>query len=426
MGQAEIGIIGTSEVTMIDSTVVAQVRALKRLGWSVKRTARELDLSRNTVRKYRKDEKPVGVQVRPKARALTAEQATQAESLYGSTAAGNAVVVHDLLTGDSAEVSLRTVQRHLSPVRQARRAAEAATTRFETAPGEQLQVDFGERKVAVGGVSMTVFFFVATLGFSRRLFVRASLSQRQDEWKQGLEAALVRFGGRPRTVVVDNARALISEHTAERVVVHPAFRSYCDDRGLAVLACQPYRARTKGKVESGVKYVKGNGIAGREFESLEALQQHLEHWMDRADRRVHGTTHRRPIDLFVEAEAQALRPLHDRRLAVATQRLRRQVANDCFFDLDRTRYSVPHRLARCSVEVMASAEEVVAFHGGIEMARHRRGLPFERVVDPTHFAGLLRAPLAEVAAANAPATTSPLEEQGRSLDEYDDIVRGAR
>ena len=138
---------------------------------------------------------------------------------------------------------------------------------------------------------------------------------------------------------VDNARALISEHSAERVVLHPAFRSYCEDRGLAVRACRPYRAQTKGKVESGVTYVKRNGIAGREFESLYALQRHLEQWMERADLRVHGTTHRRPIDLFHEAEAAALQPPHDTRLAVTTQRLRRVVANDCFFDLDTTRVS---------------------------------------------------------------------------------------
>lgn len=422
MGQTESGIIGTSEVTMIEVDVVQQIRTLRRLGWSVKRTARELGLSRNSVRKYRDEAVAVGAQLRPSARALTEEQVEHAVALFETTAAGNAVVVRDLLAEESVDVSLRTVQRHLSPVRQARRAAEAATTRFETAPGEQLQIDFGERKVSLGGVLLTVYFFVATLGFSRRLFVRAGLSQRQDDWKLGLESALARFGGRPRTVVVDNARALISEHTAERVVVHPAFRSYCEDRGLAVLACRPYRARTKGKVESGVKYVKRNGIAGRVFASLDDLQCHLEQWMDRADRRIHGTTHRRPIDLFHGAEAQALRPLHEPRLAVATQRLRRQVANDCFFDLDRTRYSVPHRLARCSVEVMADAEEVVAFHGGIEVARHRRGRPFERVADPRHFAGLHLAPLCGVA---EPSTGNPLAALGRSLEQYAEIVGGA-
>lgn len=414
-------IVDTSEVTMVDKQLVELVLALQALGWGVGKTKRALGLARNTVRKYRRGGVPAGVQVRPNARILTEEQAAEAIALFRTTAEGNAVVVRDLLAVEQVDVSLRTVQRLVAPIRQAQRAAEAATTRFETAPGEQLQIDFGERKVMLSGVSTTVYLFVATLGFSRRIYVRASLSQRQDEWKLGLEGALTRFGGRPQVILVDNAKALIVEHTEDRLVVNPAFRCYCEDRGLAVRACRPYRARTKGKVESGVKYAKRNGIAGRAFADLEELQRHLDQWSDKADRRVHGTTHRRPIDLFTEAEAQALRPLHDPRLPVTAQWLRRRVANDCYFDLDRTRYSVPHRLARCSVEVRALADEVIALHGGIEVARHRRGRPFERVTEPGHFAGLHR--LAAVGT-TAPTTASPLEAQGRSLAEYAAIVGG--
>ena len=422
--EAGTTIVSTSEVQMIEADVVEQVRALVRLGWGIKRISRELELARNTVRRYRDEAVPVGVQERPGARRLTSEAARRAGALYETTAEGNAVVVQALLAEEKVEASVRTVQRHMAPLRQARRAKEAATVRFETAPGEQMQVDFGERKVRVGSVLLTVYLFVATLGFSRRLYVRASLSQRQDEWKLGLEGALHHFGGRPRTVVVDNARALILEHTEERTVVHPAFRSYCEDRGLAVFACRPYRARTKGKVESGVKYVKRNGIAGRAFECFASLERHLEQWMSRADERIHGTTHRRPIDLFREAEAAALRPLHDARLAVTGQRLRRKVANDCFIDLDTTRYSVPHRLARCSVEVTASAEEVVAWFRGVEVARHRRGRPFERVSNPEHFIGLLRTPLSEVEAPAAENNT--LSAFGRSLADYEQLVGGGR
>ena len=88
-----------------------------------------------------------------------------------------------------------------------------------------------------------------------------------------------------------------------------AFLAFCRLHGATPKACRPFRARTKGKVESGVKYVKRNALAGMSFTSFEALQAHLEKWMrDVADVRVHGTTHERPIDRFV-VEAPALLPL---------------------------------------------------------------------------------------------------------------------
>ena len=169
MNEASVMMIGASEVPMIEADVVEHVRALRRAGWGVKRTARDLGLSRNTVRKYRDETVPIGLQTRPAARSLTEAQSERAAALYTTTAAWSAVVVRDLLEEESVAVALRTMQRGLPPLRQARQAAEAATTRFETAPGEQLQVDFGERKLIIGGVLMTVYFFVATLGFSRRL-----------------------------------------------------------------------------------------------------------------------------------------------------------------------------------------------------------------------------------------------------------------
>jgi transposase len=289
-----------------------------------------------------------------------------------------------------------------------------------------MQIDFGERRVVIGGQQMTVYFFVATLGFSRRIYVRASLSQRQDEWKLGLDGAMERFGGRPEVVVVDNARALILEHTSEHKVVHPAFAAFCKDRGLAVFACRPYRARTKGKVESGVKYVKRNAIARRRFESFRAMEEHLERWMAKADQRQHGTTHRRPIDLFVEKEAAALRPLRAA-LPAATQRLRRMVANDCYVDIDTVRYSVPHRLARATVEVTQSDEAVRIWKGSELVAEHRRSHePYARVTDPSHFVGLHTpsAAISELAAAGAEAV-NPLAAFGRSLSDYHQIIGGA-
>ena len=126
---------------------------------------------------------------------------------------------------------------------------------------------------------------------------------------------------------------------------------FCKDWDITPKACGPYRARTKGKTESGVKYVKRNALAGRDFESFAALEKHLVEWMAEADARVHGTTHERPLDRFEREEKAALRPLPGRPLPRRQQRLKRKVANDALVDVDTVRYSVPHRLVRESVEV---------------------------------------------------------------------------
>jgi transposase len=148
---------------------------------------------------------------------------------------------------------------------------------FETAPGHQLQIDFGERRVLIGGREIRVCFFVAVLGYSRRIYVRAFLRERHDDWREGLSGACLHFGGVTQTVLVDNARELILGRDIETGVVHvhPAFSEFCADWGVAPRACRPYRARTKGKTESGVGYVKRNAIAGRSFGSFVALEAHL-------------------------------------------------------------------------------------------------------------------------------------------------------
>lgn len=79
--------------------------------------------------------------------------------------------------------------------------------RFETPPGHQLQVDFGETRVSIGGERVRLYLFVATLGYSRRIFVRAFRHERQSAWLEGMEAAFSHFGGAPQEALLDNARA---------------------------------------------------------------------------------------------------------------------------------------------------------------------------------------------------------------------------
>ena len=226
---------------------------------------------------------------------------------------GNADVVRqDLAREKGLAVSLRTVERAVRGLRQALRAEARATLRFETPPGHQLQVDFGETRAPIGGERVRLYLFVATLGYSRRIFVRAFRHERQSAWLEGMEAAFSHFGGAPQEVLLDNARALVDRHDAvtREVTFNERLIAFARYWGFRPRACAPYRARTKGKDERGVGYVKSNAIAGHLFISWSALEAHLDWWMrEVADQRIHGATAEAPIERFARDEAAALRPL---------------------------------------------------------------------------------------------------------------------
>jgi transposase len=412
----------TAEVPVIEGEIVTTIRELANRGVGSKTIARTVGVARNTVRRYLRLSVAPGVQVRLTARRLTDEARQEARTLYEGPAGGNAVVVQRLLNERGTDVSVRTLERAVADIRRARRAAELATVRVESPPGDQLQIDFGQKRVRIAGEWVRVFVLVAVLSYSRRLFVKAFLNERQDDWREGIAAAFAHFGGVPRTLLGDNARALVlgRDRTTGTVVYHPAYLAFCRDWDVQPRACAPYRARTKGKTEAGVKYVKRNGLADLEFASFAALERHLAEWMVVADERVHGTTHETPSDRFDRDERAALRPLPVRAVPRREQRLRRRVAHDALVDVDTVRYSVPHQLVRDHVDVLVDEQVVRIFHGATLVATHARSCePFARVIDPAHYAGLWRRPAPE-----APLATPTLALLGRDLTEYAALVAG--
>ena len=288
---------------MSEPEIVRQIRGLAAMSWGSKRIAATLGISRGAARRYLRGAAP-GAQERPRARRLDADQRAVAVTLLDGEAAGNAVVARQLLGERGIAVELRTLQRAVAPHRQARRAAEVATVRFETAPGHQLQIDFGERRVVIGGRGSGSTSSSACWAIREDL-QRAFLRERHDDWREGLAGAFLHFGGVTQTVLVDNARALVLGRDTEygRRARAPAFTPSAR-LGRGARACRPYRARTKGKTESGVGYVKRNAIAGRAFESFAGLEAHLAAWMIGPTR---GFTARRTSDRSIASSARRSR-----------------------------------------------------------------------------------------------------------------------
>lgn len=412
----------TMEVPVIEGQVVTAIRTLAGRGVGKKAIAREVGVAVNTVRRYLRQPITPGQQIRPAARRLTDDRREEARTLYEGPAAGNAVVVQRLLAARGCDMSVRTIERAVADIRRAQRIAALATVRVETAPGDQVQIDFGQKRLRIAGVRVRVFLLVAVLSYSRRLFVKAFLNERGDDWREGIAAAFTHFGGVPRTLLGDNARALVlgRDRATGTVSFHPAYLAFCRDWDVQPRACAPYRARTKGKTEAGVKYVKRNALADQAFDSFGALEQYLAEWITIADQRRHGTTREAPIVRFERDERAALRLLPLRALPRRTQRLRRRVALDAFVDVDTVRYSVPHRLVRDHVEVVVEDRLVRIFHGTDVVATHARSTePFACVVDVAHYAGLWRSALDD----RQPPGLALL---GRDLAEYAAIVDGGQ
>ena len=140
----------TQEVSVLEGELVATIRELASRGVGSKAIARTVGVARNTVRRYLRRTIPAGLQTRPKALRLPEHARAEARALYEGSAEGNAVVVHRLPGERGIDVSVRTIERAVADIREARRAAALATVRVESPPGDQLQIDFGQKRVQIG------------------------------------------------------------------------------------------------------------------------------------------------------------------------------------------------------------------------------------------------------------------------------------
>jgi transposase len=187
------------------------------------------------------------------------------------------------------------------------RPAPEPVVRFETAPGHQAQFDFAEVRLPWG----KRFALLVVLGYSRLLFVEFVARQTALTVMLGLERAFADFGGVPHEILFDQMKSVILEDQRPRggrLLENPEFLRFAAHWGFRIRACRPYRAKTKGKVERPVGYLRGNFLYGRTFLGDADLADQCARWLVRANQRVHGTTHVVPVSRWAE-EQTALLPL---------------------------------------------------------------------------------------------------------------------
>ncbi|MBD3222350.1 IS21 family transposase [bacterium] len=248
--------------------------------------------------------------------------------------------------------------------------------RLETPAGQEAQVDFGSAgKMAdpETGEVKKAWVFVMTLSFSRHQYAEVVFDQKVETWLRCHRHAFEYLGGVPSRIVVDNLKAAIVKAALHDPVVQRSYRQLAEHYGFLISPCRPRTPEHKGKVESGVHYVKRNFLAGRGVMSLTECNTKLLRWIEEtAGRRCHGTTKQQPLPLFRRLEQSRLQPLPSSPYDLGVWK-RVKVHPDCHVVIDGAYYSAPHRLIGRQVWARTNGRDVHLFHEYERIASHRWG-----------------------------------------------------
>jgi transposase len=264
-----------------------------------------------------------------------------------------------------------------------------AVRRFETAPGEQAQVDWGYLGTfSIDDRARKVWVLTMVLGYSRYLAAHCTTSMDVESLLLGHQVCFEAIGGITRQIVYDNMKTVtLGRDLEHRPIWQSRFVDFASYHDFKPVLCTPHKPRSKGKVESAVGYIKNSFCPGREFGDLMDLNAQLRFWLDTvANVRTHGSTGKRPVQ---ELGKERLQYLPERPFKTHI-RFPRAVGRDCFFSYLGVLYSVPWEIAGSQVEVEEQVEGLIRVHwNGKVVAEHR--MPYDgqrRVTDPRHFAGL--------------------------------------
>lgn len=350
-----------------------EINQLKREGLSILAISNLTGYDRKTIRKYllepaAKPEYPL----RPKpAGKLEPFKAYLGERLQAGV--WNARVLLRELRSRNYTGSYTLLTDWLRPQRAAARVI--AVRRFETPPGKQAQVDWGHLgTLTEGGEAHAMWGFTMTLGYSRRMMAEAATNQKLGTLLRMHERAFQDWNGVPEEILYDRMRTIWTG-TDERgeIIWNAVFLDFARYWGFRPRLCRPYRAQTKGKIESGVKYVRRNflcGLLGREPGNLADLNAELRRWIaEVANQRVHGTTHEQVMVRW-EADQKSLCPVDGRGPYAYQDDEQRKVARDAYVSWQGSRYSVPWQYAGKEVWVREQGGAVEVRHSATRIAVH--------------------------------------------------------
>jgi transposase len=342
----------------------AVIKALHERGVYQKDIAEQLGVHPKTVsRALKRDSAPAGKRAKRDEK-LDPFKPTVDRML--SEGVWNAVVILRAIQAEGYTGKSTMLRLYIQPKRALRQGR--ATVRFETPPGRQLQSDWGELVVEIAGVLTKVYFIVNELAYSRRFHFWCADSCDAEHTYEGLVRSFEYFGGVTQEVLVDNQKAAVLAHPATGgPQFNERFLDLAGRYGFLPRACKPRRARTKGKDERMVGYLKQHFfVRYRSFTSWAHLNQQAEAWLkEEADQRLQ-TTVKEVVSLRFEREAPHLHVLPAIRYDTSYHELR-QVGWDGYIDVRGNRYSVPSDLAGQTIMVHIGLDESLKVYQGEDL-----------------------------------------------------------
>lgn len=285
--------------------------------------------------------------------------------------------------------SYPVVQRYVRRLRPPK--GQPAVVRFETAPGQQAQVDWSPfGRINHLGQSRKLSCFALVLGYSRVLYAEFTISEDLPTLVQCHLNAFRYVGGVPCEILYDHMKTVVLAWHRERIEWNPQFADFAKTLGFDPRLCRPRRAQTKGKIERPFGYIGESFFAGLDLEqlTLDDLNAQVRQWLDHtANPRVHRTTQCIPFERLKE---EHLLPLPDRTYLVEMVETRKS-HKDCHLEYQGNRYSVPFQYARRELVVRAQGDQLRIFDGEKLIATHTLSRQkHQMITDPAHFSGIFR------------------------------------
>jgi len=258
-------------------------------------------------------------------------------------------------------------------VRKVRPKRVKAFLKLSFAPGECAQVDWGSYgTVAVGETRRRLSFFVMVLCYSRTMYVEFTVSQTMEHFLGCHQNAFHRLGAVPAKIMVDNLKsAVLKRIVGQDPVLNPKYLDFANHYGFRIAPCSVGKGNEKGRVESGVGYVKKNFLSGLQIPDFNALNPAAVQWLDTvANVRIHRETGKKPLEMF-EQERQHLNPLPDHPYDIASISAVR-ASRQFRVLLDTNHYSVPAELAGQPLTLKTYPDRLCLYHQEQLIARHVR------------------------------------------------------
>jgi len=371
------------------------VRAMREKGASLRQIARTLSMHRSTVRKLLGEEKPEQTTQKKASSKLDAfagriEELSRKEELTQRK-------IFRILRKEGYRGGKTILSDRIRELRGSRRTRKAFA-RYEPAPGLEAQCDWSPYRVKIDGKMTKIHIFSMILSYSRYQYMEAYLDEKQDTLFAGHVEAFEQFQGVPAVILYDNQSPVVTGRLPSGMaLLHSRFEGFAGHYGFEPKICLPGDKERKGRVERPFGYFETNFLPLQQFSSLKDLRRKLRFWLDgeegepTGNYRVHGTTRRRPVDMWYEEERELLIPLPPTHF-LPTRVEQRLVGKDCLISVLGNSFTVPPAYVGRHVTVLTSPKAIKVYNPNGELiAAHE--IPAGKggmVIDPAHYAQIRR------------------------------------